>query len=519
MSYIIDNTSTHRKYVASDETGGVNKGYRSPVVWLWFLLFSIVVQLLANYDSPLHYYFQKVDSSWFFMGGKAMMNGYIPYVDFSDSKGPLVWLFYGLGYLISPTSFHGVYVLHCLLFSFVFLLAFRLSCLVFDHKPVKARMTLSVVSVLIFAIPLFTYNHREMRCEDLCQLPLLYCIYCMTYYIKKGVLLSRQAYLIGLSMACILMIKWNFAIYSAIIPLSIIIIVIKRRYHAASLTGWMTAGFLTIVAPILLIFGIMGILPVFVNEYFFNTASTFSRSFHDILIRYFLIDMPSSFSYTRIIGFMACFVPIYYFKSYGKPKYVPTLCALFMFFTFSYWGGAAVHYHSSYVSWFVFLSCMIAQVICVICRYSRIVAFTVAVVASFSLIGLYVSAYHHNWIWSDTNKVFEDSERRLSRLHSPKILNLGAMEYSIGLSANALPACRYWSLQSNAGFQYPQQVKALNSRIPDIVVVPGDADLVTPEMDEVLDSLRYSHLSTVPNIFRSYYHVYVKDELYDSCME
>jgi len=31
----------------------------------------------------------------------------VPYVDFIDSKGPLLWLIYGVGYVITPHSFIG----------------------------------------------------------------------------------------------------------------------------------------------------------------------------------------------------------------------------------------------------------------------------------------------------------------------------------------------------------------------------------------------------------------------------
>lgn len=50
------------------------------------LLFSFVVQFFVDYDSPLHYGFKHIDGAWFLMCGKAMMNGLVPYVDFTDSK-------------------------------------------------------------------------------------------------------------------------------------------------------------------------------------------------------------------------------------------------------------------------------------------------------------------------------------------------------------------------------------------------------------------------------------------------
>jgi hypothetical protein len=49
-----------------------------------------LVLLLISKDSYTHDLFNKADSGWFFMCGKAWMSGLRPYVDFADSKGPLL---------------------------------------------------------------------------------------------------------------------------------------------------------------------------------------------------------------------------------------------------------------------------------------------------------------------------------------------------------------------------------------------------------------------------------------------
>ena len=48
--------------------------------------------LMLSIDSPCYEVWGRLDSSWFFTSGKAWMNGMTPYVDFADSKGPLLWL-------------------------------------------------------------------------------------------------------------------------------------------------------------------------------------------------------------------------------------------------------------------------------------------------------------------------------------------------------------------------------------------------------------------------------------------
>lgn len=64
------------------------------------LLWTIVLQLFCNIDSYLYAQIGQFDSAAFFMCGKAMMNGLVPYADFADSKGVLLWFIYGLGYLL-----------------------------------------------------------------------------------------------------------------------------------------------------------------------------------------------------------------------------------------------------------------------------------------------------------------------------------------------------------------------------------------------------------------------------------
>ena len=67
-------------------------------IYLSLLLYSFLILFIVSPDSYTHDLYSRCDSAWFFMCGKAWMNGLVPYVDFADSKGPLLWLIYGVGY-------------------------------------------------------------------------------------------------------------------------------------------------------------------------------------------------------------------------------------------------------------------------------------------------------------------------------------------------------------------------------------------------------------------------------------
>lgn len=76
---------------------------------LLFFVYSFVLLFFLSSDSYLYDLHYHMDSECFFICGKAWMKGMIPYVDFTDSKGPLLWFIYGIGYLLSHHSYVGVF--------------------------------------------------------------------------------------------------------------------------------------------------------------------------------------------------------------------------------------------------------------------------------------------------------------------------------------------------------------------------------------------------------------------------
>ena len=133
----------------------------------WALLaigvFAIVALLLVSWDSYLYDLWQHHDVIWFYLCGKAWMNGMTPYVDFADSKGPLLWLIYGIGYLISPHDYTGMYWLSCVLYTFIFYQCYKCARL-FVHD---ARLALVAVLISAFFF-LSGLTHIEVRAEDYC---------------------------------------------------------------------------------------------------------------------------------------------------------------------------------------------------------------------------------------------------------------------------------------------------------------------------------------------------------------
>ena len=86
---------------------------------VFFMLFvvSLIILLVCSKNSPLYSFNDWVDAHAFFTMGKGIFNGKIPYKDLFEQKGPLLYLIYGIGYLISHDTFIGIFILECVSYT------------------------------------------------------------------------------------------------------------------------------------------------------------------------------------------------------------------------------------------------------------------------------------------------------------------------------------------------------------------------------------------------------------------
>ena len=97
----------------------------------WFcLLFCFVVSsliiLFTSKCSPLYPFNDWVDANAFFTTGKGIFNGIVPYRDLFEQKGLLLYFIYGIGYLISHTSFIGIYFFEVIFWTFTLYYCFKI---------------------------------------------------------------------------------------------------------------------------------------------------------------------------------------------------------------------------------------------------------------------------------------------------------------------------------------------------------------------------------------------------------
>ncbi len=95
----------------------------------YLLSAAFVILLFATRSSFLYPLNDWNDANSYFSVGKALFNGLVPYRDVFDQKGMYLYFFYGLSYLVSHTTFTGVFVLEIICGLASLLGFYRIICL------------------------------------------------------------------------------------------------------------------------------------------------------------------------------------------------------------------------------------------------------------------------------------------------------------------------------------------------------------------------------------------------------
>lgn len=112
--------------------GGTNGLAEKAAVLASLLLAAFLGTLFCSCYSPLFSIIGCYDQSCFFRAGMAWVHGMVPYVDFVDVKGPLLFAIQAAGYLLSPGKLWGIWMIETgaltLLLYFLYRLARVFGC-------------------------------------------------------------------------------------------------------------------------------------------------------------------------------------------------------------------------------------------------------------------------------------------------------------------------------------------------------------------------------------------------------
>lgn len=454
--------------------------------YVLLLLFSACLMLVASNEGWLMTEFPRMDASWYFMAGKGWMSGLTPYVDFTDSKGPLLWLIYGLGYLLSPRSMHGMFFIETLFYWATFIYLYKT---VGIYVKDRNRALLGSMAMAIFFFQ--PWMHKEIRAEDYCNLFNALTFYSLTAIFKKGNEGFKPYFLLGLAVGGTLLIKYNVALM-LLVPSGVAAVWILARRPSAfprHLLWWM-AGFAAVTLPFAAMFLAMGNFGAFIREYFLLTFQTieaqhpYSSHGDSLWLRWPMVILTYIFtkSFHWTLGIKLSFLSILFVAAKCfRPSWLKVSILL--------WYAAALVLTTYMVSERYLNILGIFCVAPVICVLRRLPGLSLPASILGGAVTLFIVSYSLLFCpygeFYDTEGAMETvrQRERIATLvdafaaangDKPTIMFVRTYDNGYGIQGETLPGSKYWSQQAGATYEmkkrHTDDIFALR---PDFLVVPA----------------------------------------------
>ncbi len=436
-------------------------------LYLFFLFFSIIILFFISAESYIRDPFNHVDGAIFFMSGKAWMNGMLPYVDYADSKGPLLWLINGIAYLINHYSYVGVYWLLCINYSIVFFICYKIAFLL------QANKREALLASVMMSLPLLCFYFRfEARAEDFCQPFILSSLHIML----KATLnpdktnLKKAGLIIGLGIGGCLMIKWSVALMSCSFMICTLLPAIRNKWLKTYLTSLIT-GFCITTLPFIVYMIIAGNLNAFILEYFINTFSTVKRPLAET-IQLYIQEWLDLFKYpTRIILIVYILVILVYYIKHKNIKLYPCLCALF-FLAIAIRHDLYWYYTHVCIGFSIFTCIVLSSALFKIKQIETRLYKPILILIPICLILINIKMDPRGLFYNPQNRQIEyNANYIMSQVKNPTII-CNTMDRGFGILAHSYPGCRYWTRQNG---EIPsmriERIEAIKKRQADFIIL------------------------------------------------
>lgn len=235
---------------------------------IFLILAAIIAITVVSACSPLYPYNPWDDVNVFFVLGRGIIHGKVPYRDLFDHKGPLLHFIYAFAALISERSFIGVWIVECITASVFSIFSWKTVKLFAETK--KHHIVLMALFVgIIYSLGIINFGGNA---EELCFPVITVIMYFGLRAIVSGDGLPKknEAVICGILTGILFWIKYSFLGFVLGFCIYIFILTIKRKDFKRlwSLIWRFVLGFVLISVPILAYFLINNSLYYLWDAYF-----------------------------------------------------------------------------------------------------------------------------------------------------------------------------------------------------------------------------------------------------------
>ncbi|MBQ8135296.1 MAG: hypothetical protein IJ192_12965 [Clostridia bacterium] len=331
----------------------IDKKYEKLIETVAVFLCAVIMITICSKASPLYPFNDWDDPNCFFTVGKSMVNGKVLYRDIFEQKGPLLYMLHELTYLISSTTFLGVYfveIIACfivLIFSGKIIRLFREGSVVFAVYPLAA---------LLYSSLSFCSGDSA---EELCMPLMIYCFYTGMKAVRTDKKITPlQALVCGITLGIVLWVKFTMLGFYIGFILAFVVLYIRQKrikeifISALSILG----GVLLSTVPVIIYFAKHNAFSDLFEVYFYDNMFLYSTGSDTNPILKAIINLftgLATFAGYNTFGFLFLIFGFITLKKYQNKNCLFLFsCLAVSTFFFSFVGGRTYSYYSLVMSVF-----------------------------------------------------------------------------------------------------------------------------------------------------------------------
>ena len=252
-------------------------GYRIPKKsYVFLLVTAALIITICSKSSPLYLLNDWVDANCFFTVGKSMLHGKVLYRDIFEHKGFYLYVLHALGYLISNTSFFGVYLLE-IAAAFVFLVYACKTALLFCSDA-DVIYLIPILAAFVYGTQAFSHGDSA---EEFCLPLLAYALWAGLKAVRNHETPTlKEFFWVGVTSGCVLWIKYTmlgFYLGWFIVPAYLMVRSRAWKKLGASVAA-IALGVGAATLPVLVYFAANGALHDLWQVYFYDNMFVYSSA-------------------------------------------------------------------------------------------------------------------------------------------------------------------------------------------------------------------------------------------------
>lgn len=213
------------------------------------IIYTFLLLFFCSQMSPLYPINEWDDVNLYFNIGKCLTKGRVLYVDTFDQKGPVIFFIYALGYLISNTSFIGVFLLEIIAWLALILSVYHSARLFIEEEY-------ALISALIFPIFILKYMVCGGSAEEFILVLEAISMYLFLRYLSQQKTAAHKPgwmFLHGMICTLVFFTKFNLIVFWFFPLLAIFILIIANHQYKNLFLNILAfiGGVLIIVFPII----------------------------------------------------------------------------------------------------------------------------------------------------------------------------------------------------------------------------------------------------------------------------